>query len=563
MTFLEFIRKNLFIAVIVIFGILAGLIMMDYSDSGSAFSGEYRVEINETKYKAQETATLGIQGRGYLEALSRMSANAATEMCRKNSDMDGDGKLNEQEEMMYRMQIAYLMSMPTTAYTKPAYLLNQWTGTGVFKESQEENIAVNRLLIREEGKALGIVPSKEQIDAYIQAMPAFQKDGSFNAELYKDIVHFRNGQADTNSEQAFRSLVSDMIIWDTIFSLYTAEVYGIEDADKKINDAREQMLKGVSAWLPATAVAQPAEPDEAAVKAYWETARDNYKSEETRGVTLISLVPGEGMNEEQLYAISTEIRDTLTATPNADPVAIIEAAMQNTEISAAPFTYEKKTLPATTMNAAPAELNAEISIGGETKTLKQVAFSAEQTATGGSRFSNFNMTPNKHFVMIQIDSITPSAPLPFEEAAARAKEDLMAQLKLTAVDKAAEELHAAISAELAAGKDMKTAFAAAEAIGAEVKEFGPTAIAEVADGTKGIYEADLRRTPSGQLAPASKTAEGVAITGITERLVNENAAMNAQRAAINTVSLRLQVMEEWLRTAYTRYKVNVPKVDAE
>ena len=89
---------------------------------------------------------------------------------------------------------------------------------------------------------------------------------------------------------------------------------------------------------------------------------------------------------------------------------------------------------------------------------------------------------------------------------------------------------------------MKTAFAAAEAIGAEVKEFGPTAIAEVADGTKGIYEADLRRTPSGQLAPASKTA---------------------QRAAINTVSLRLQVMEEWLRTAYTRYKVNVPKVEAE
>jgi hypothetical protein len=185
------------------------------------------------------------------------------------------------------------------------------------------------------------------------------------------------------------------------------------------------------------------------------------------------------------------------------------------------------------------------------------------TATGGSRYSNFNMTPNKHFVMIQVDSITPGATLPYEEAAARAKEDLMAQLKTTAVDKAAEELHAAISAELAAGKDMKTAFAAAEAIGAEVKEFGPTAIAEAADGTKGIYEADLRRTPSGKLAPVSKTPEGVAITGITERLVNDNPQMNAQREAINTLALHLQLMEEWLRTAYTRYKVNVQKTDAE
>ena len=563
MTFLEFIRKNLFIAVIVIAGILAGLIMMDYSDSGSAFSGEYRVEINGTKYKAQETATLGIQGKGYLEALNRLSINAATEMCRKNSDIDGDGKLNDQENMMYQMQVAYLFSMPTTAYTKPGNLLSLWTSTGVFKESQEENIAVNRLLVREEGKALGIVPSKEQIDAYIEAMPAFQKDGVFNAEAYKSIVHFRNGQADTNSEQAFRSLVSDMIIWDTLTSLYTAEVCGIDEADKKINDAREQLLKGVSAWLPTTAIAQPAEPDEAAVKAYWETARDNYKSEETRGVTLISLVPGEGMNEEQLYAISTEIRDSLTATPNADPVAIIEAAMQNSEISAAPFTYEKKTLPVCTFNAAPAELDAEISVGGNKQTLKQVAFSAEMTATGGSRYSNFNMTDNKHFVMIQIDSITPGATLPFEEAAARAKEDLMAQLKLTAVDKAAEELHASIAAELAAGKDMKSAFAAAEAIGAEVKEFGPSAIAEVADGTKGIYEADLRRTPSGKLAPVAKTTDGIAIVGVTERLVNDNAEMNAQRAAINSVALRLQLMEEWLRTAYTRYKVNVPKVDAE
>ncbi|MDO4751358.1 MAG: peptidylprolyl isomerase [Akkermansia sp.] len=561
MTFLEFIRKNLIIAVIVIVGILVGLIMMDYGDSGSAFSREYRVEINGTKYNAQDTASLGYNGRGYLESLARMSNNAAMEMCRKNADADGDGKLNEQEEMMYRIQVAYLFSMPTSAYMKPQYLLSLWMETGVMKNSPEENLAVNRLLIREEAKALGIKPSREQIDEYIKTLPAFQKNGAFNLEAYKTIVHYRNGQADNTSEQAFRELVSDMILWDTLYSIHTSGVTDVAEAASKINAAREQVLKGVSAWLPLSAVQQPADPTADEVKAYWELNKDKYQSEETRGITLITLIPGEGMNEEQLYAIAAEIRDSLTASPNADPEAIINTAIQNNEVTSAPFSYEKKTLPACSLATAPQELETIISVGGTATPLKQIAFSTDLTAKGSSRYSNFNLTDNKRFVMLQVDSITPASALPFEQAADLARADLMSTMKTAALDKAAEELYNKINAELAAGKDMKTAFAVAEAAGAQVAEFGPKSIAEAADGTKGIYESDLRRTPTGKLADVAKTTEGVAITGITERVVNTDPQQEAQRAALNNMALRLMLMEEWLRSAYTRYSVGVPKAD--
>ena len=163
--------------------------------------------------------------------------------------------------------------------------------------------------------------------------------------------------------------------------------------------------------------------------------------------------------------------------------------------------------------------------------------------------------------MLQVDSITPASALPFEQAADRARADLMSTMKTAALDKAAEELCNKINAELAAGKDMKTAFAVAEAAGAQVTEFGPKSIAEAADGTKGIYESDLRRTPTGKLADVAKTTEGVAITGITERVVNTDPQQEAQRAALNNMALRLMLMEEWLRSAYTRYSVGVPKAD--
>ena len=50
MTFLEFIRKNSLLVLIVIVAIGAGLIMMDYSGQGSAFSRDFYIQVNGTNY---------------------------------------------------------------------------------------------------------------------------------------------------------------------------------------------------------------------------------------------------------------------------------------------------------------------------------------------------------------------------------------------------------------------------------------------------------------------------------------------------------------------------------
>ncbi|MBR5212801.1 MAG: hypothetical protein IKV92_00890, partial [Akkermansia sp.] len=103
MTFLEFIRKNLIIAVIVIVGILVGLIMMDYGDSGGAFSRDYRVEVNGTRYKAQDVINMGYKTESYLKQINRLSAPAFDGFLMQMCDTNGDGQLDAQESMLYRL----------------------------------------------------------------------------------------------------------------------------------------------------------------------------------------------------------------------------------------------------------------------------------------------------------------------------------------------------------------------------------------------------------------------------------------------------------------------------
>jgi hypothetical protein len=70
---------------------------------------------------------------------------------------------------------------------------------------------VNRAVIQAQAEELGIAPSKEQIDTYLQAMPVFKKkDGSFDQELYQRLTGFRNGAANNQQEKAFRSVISEL-----------------------------------------------------------------------------------------------------------------------------------------------------------------------------------------------------------------------------------------------------------------------------------------------------------------------------------------------------------------
>lgn len=565
MTFLEFIRKNLIIAVIVIVGILVGLLFMDYGDQGSAFSRDYRVEVNGTRYKAQDVMTLGYKTQSYLARLNRLSSPSFDNFLMQLCDADGNGELDARESVMFTLQRA--AALPTQASLKPAHLLNSWGNLGVLEG--EENLAVNRLLLQEAGKELGIVPSKEQIDAYIKAMPAFNNNGSFNSEAYKNLVGYSNGQVDGAGERDLRDLVADMIIWDTLNSIITANMEGNLEAEKKVDQAVDQSLCGWTATFSLANAPAPEAPTAEAVKSYWESTKDNYKSDEKRSFTIIQLIASEGMNAESMNYRAAEVQEALVAASATDPEAVISAANASEDVL--PIDYKLIACEECTAETAPEILNTIIKIGSRECALREAAFNESLTATGAGRYSSyFPDTEGNTVYVVRVESIVPAATLPFEQAEPQARVALTEALKLDNFYKVADDLHKKISDELAAGKDMKSAFEAAQTAGAQVEEFTDSHIREISGKQEPglelseagvekqrLHESALRRTATGKLAPIVKSGEQAVITGITKRTtVEDNSNSNH---SLRTLQLHDELMKEWLRNAYTRYKVIVPQ----
>ena len=569
MTFLEFIRKNLIIAVIVIVGILVGLIMMDYGDQGSAFSRDYRVEVNGNRYKAQDIMEMGYKTERYLSQINQLSAPVFDNFLMQMCDQNADGQLDERESVLYRLQ--RIASMPFNPNLKGAHLLNSWGNFGVFQD--EENLAVNRIILQEAAKELGIVPSSEQIDAYIKAMPAFNNNGQFNSEAYKNIVGYRNGQTDNAGERDFREPVADIIIWDTLYSIITADMEGNTTAEKKIDQAINQNISGYCATFPMSAAPTPEAPTADAVKAYWEQTKENYKSEEKRAFTVVQIIAGEGMNGNDLNNRAAEIQEALSTATNADVEGVITNNIANADSSAGTIDYKLIACEECTADTCPEILNTLIKAGSMEAPLSKLAFSKDLTATGAGRISQHYLdAEGRNAYIIRAEGITPATPLPYEQAEAAARAALEEGLKVDLFYKTADELHKSISEALIAGKDMKTAFEAATTAGAEVTEFSDSPISEIAGkqepgmelseagaNQQRLHESSLRRTAINTLAPLVKSGQQAVITGITKRTTTE--ANDATNHNLRVMQLRDELMKEWLRAAYGRYKVFAPKAE--
>ena len=501
MTFLEFIRKNLFIAFIVIVGILLGLIMMDYGDSGSAFSRSYRVKINDTRYKVEELMPLAQSG--------------------------------------YQLRT-----------THPG-LYQVWASCGNPSLSDGEKLAVNRLLVREMGKELGIAPSGEQIDAYIRGLDYFIKDGEFNMEQYKQVVGEHNGEISKGGEAAFRELISDIITWNNIHNYLTAGTKEDTTALEKIYYATAQTVSGIEAKIKRADIPAPAEPDAEAIKKHWEATKANYTTDEQRAVTVITINAGEDPNLK-LETLANSVLEALVKTPDVAPMQAIQTGLdeQYRPDGALEDYIEITPCAACPRNHLPAILKANVGTAEQPAQLADAAFDASRTTNNIQRYSEVKFDSNGNTAyIVRIDAITPPTELSEEAAAPAAKESLIKKLNAEALTARADEVYKQISTALSTGADMATAFNTAKESGAEVTEFEAVPITD---------NRDFLKTGTGKLVEPYTVAEDtVTITGITKKTVaeNKNDLMRLQNTA-NSMLVQ-EIMIDWLLNANKYYKVTL------
>lgn len=575
MTFLEFIRKNSLLVLIVIIAIGAGLLMMDYGNQGSAFSRDYHIQVNGTNYNVQDVYSLGENGQGVIQNLY---SSMVTKM-RERFDANDDEKLSADEEAAMSAWIQEHAEVEASM-GRLQYILQAWS-YGPCTRS-EENIAINRAVLHEEAAALGIIPSKEQIDNFIKGMPAFiNADGGFDRKLYQNMTGWYDGVANNPMEQAFRSVISDIIAWETIGALITEGVVHNSKVQSEIVDASNQSVSGKTAWLATDKVPAPAAPTEEELKTWWEAHKDNYKSEQRRIVSLYTLTPGKDVTTDALMNTADIIMQDLSMANGAGIDTILENAAANPEN--AEFTYKSAdgsthiTLPLSTLAQVPAELRAEVDHNGKRTSLAEIAFNEIECATtlaayeeavknnNGDKLSTiqqmrgFFLTDDNKLLLIKVEAVEAPAVLPFEQAREKALSDLNTERADNALNIAAEKLYKEMSDAVAAGEGSDAVFAKAAAAGAVVSDFGPCELNFNADLPEGVTVQDLLTTPANKLCPQAIEATGARISMVTGRTVPADQqytmAKLMYQIPMSNARLSNQLMLDWLNTAYTRYKV--------
>ena len=581
MSVLEFIRRNSLLVLIVVAALGLGFLFMDYGDKGNMFGNNYYIQVNDVGYDYQETVNLGENGESYLQSLY----HTASQKVRNKFDTNEDETMSDdetaamnawleehQEYSDYMEFIGTMMQVMSFGYADDA---------GV-------NVAVNRAVLHEVADELGIMPSKEQVDAYIKAMPPFQKDdGSFDQDLYHRLTGYDSvrGLSNNTQETAFRNVVADLIVMECLSNIFTGDVHYQSQAVSDLVDAVYQTMRGKNAWLPAEAVSEPPAPSKEELKEFWEENKEDYKSDERRIVSVYTLTPEKDANVESMIAMADAMMEDLSKADGKGFDQLLESFSQDQEYE--PFTYlaadgkTHTTTPLCKLSEAPAELQVQVEHNGKSMSLAEVAFSEVDSAPTVQQYEEnlksgnleqrvtikqvrgYFLTKDNKMLFFRVEAIEEPEILEYEAAKERALVDLKKQRAGNALQLAAEKLHAEMEAALPEG-GLAAAFAKAEAAGATVKDFGPTNISTAADDLpKGVDAKALISVPSGKLAPLAVLPDGASITAVAGRTIENSpdytAAKSFRAIPAENARLRSEIFMDWLQDSYQRYRVHFAK----
>ena len=577
MSALEFIRKNSLLVLIVVAGVGLGLLMMDYGDRGNMFVKDFYIQVNGTGYSYPETANLGENGQSYVQSLHSTTSSKLRNMFDKNQDEELD------DTEMAALQAWTTQHPEYDRFVQ--FLGNMYQSWSYgFADDSAVNTAVNRAVIQAQGEELGIYPSKEQIDTYLQAMPVFKKaDGSFDQELYQRLTGFRNGAANNQQEKAFRSVIADMMVWEAVGNLMTEGLQLQNKNTSELVDVMNQQMRGKTAWLAKDRLPAPAAATEEEIKAYWEQNKDNYKSAERRIVSIYTLTPGEGSSLDALMASADVLMQDLSQANGKGFDAKLAAAAENPENE--PFTYltaENKshvTFPLCAFNDAPEAMKIQVEHNGNTTTLADIAFNEVETAPSVAEFEaartagtddelptirqvrGYFPTSDGKIAFLRVEAIEAPSVLAYEQAKEKAAADLQAERATNALADSSAKLYEEMT-KVCNESGIDAAFAKAAEAGAIVEDFGPVGLGAFHKGLPmGLEVQALISVPSGKLAPMITLNGGTRITGVTGRTVETSPQYAAMKSFMHIPSLnarlRGDVLIDWLHNAYTRYNVRL------
>jgi peptidyl-prolyl cis-trans isomerase D len=427
-------------------------------------------------------------------------------------------------------------------------ILAQWrpqrakTQSEAEREAGEE-FAIDLMILRHEADALGIRPTTSEIASVVSKMRAFRGDaGGFDPKKYNDIVEKALGPRGFGEAQ-IEELAADQVRLERVKELIsTGVVVSPSESKRSFDQVYSKFEIGVVRFKTSDFANEVKISDDEIAK-YYESAKEQLKSEEKRKVQFIALT----LSEPEKKLTGKERVDALQKLSDKANDVAQALAEKGADFDAVATKFQ-----------LPVKMTGEFTQAAPDPALKQ----DPQLSQSAFQLSNEEPTSEPiqvadGFYILHLAAITPARPLTLEEAKPKIIESLKARKERELVTIRAANVAHDLGEALKAGDLISKA---AEKLKIKLEKQPPFTLADEMEpkGSPAPEQSpDLPRIKNSiadlhanEVSDPLPTADGAVVAVVEKRDPPDSAQAAANRASLDERILRGKreiIFSEWLR----------------
>ena len=471
--------------------------------------------------------------------------------------------------------------------------INTLRGDATEADNQELQFFTGRMIIRQAREDFGVQPSEDEVDEFVRGLRIFQAQppigappgtpGEFDQAAYNTFIQKRLGSYGM-VERDFRELVRDIIATEELRTLIGGGLEGSRHLAEAMTVVRDQKVEASVASIEMEPFREKLDPSDEDLKAWWETRKDAYQTEQRVKVSYVLASPEypEEIQEKPEPADAPEKTDEEQAAADAAKeeraekrrkvdLAVASTADQfinevnSTEGEAfdkAPETHglEIKSTDWVTRGTLPADLQLRTRSSYAGTQLADLIFGLTTGPDPLAPFTNAVAVGEAQFIVIRLDELDEAREKTFEEAREEVRDQYIAENAGEALQAEVEAKTTALEEAIAGGKSFEDA---AKELELEPRKLGPWGAAESLDNEFNAREIfQLASTVNaGEFAEPFISEDRAVIIHVDARQIikDDNRGQQIDQFSANlSRNAETAAFDAWLRQRIAEAQVTLP-----
>ncbi len=197
---------------------------------------------------------------------------------------------------------------------------------GGITQQELDRFVANRIILQQAIEDMGLYASEDDVSEAIKELPAFSQNGKYDEAAYALFVEKRLGRFGM-TEKYLRDITRENLCLNKLVNIVGGGLTASRSATQDLFEAQMQTVTLAKVVFDRDTFVDKEDPTEEAIKAYWETHQDAYKTDEQRQISYYYIdLP----TEEEEKKEEEPKPDTKTDDPEAAKTAAAAKAAEAT-----------------------------------------------------------------------------------------------------------------------------------------------------------------------------------------------------------------------------------------